>query len=241
MDTSLDAHSADAPPEAVVRAAVAALEAERWADVVPLVAPAALAQFRSSRVAALIELARRVPRTPEQIEAEHPGLSPEAVKHHADQERIWSERGTPALLHEWGVKDIRELDALSDAELLTRFLAASSPAARLRASWAVGDTPLNAPAPDAAEHLPRLRWRVLESVIENDHHAHVSFRQFWHNDGGAQGSEEFGRVRVTTLDRTPMGWRLRIDSSLLAQQYGISVHHAAGGGETSPTRDQACR
>lgn len=175
----------------------------------------------------MLELARRVPRTPEQIQAEHPGLSPEAVEHHANQERIWSERGGPALLQEWGVKDASELEALSDAELLTRFLAASSPAARLRAAWAVSDAP-DGPAPEATDHLPPVRWSVLGSVIEDDRYAHVSFRQLWGAERESDGPEESGRIRVTTLDRTPLGWRLRIDSSLLAQQYGVSAHQANG-------------
>lgn len=237
MDDSPVAPAAGATPEEVVRAAVAALESERWADVVPLVAPTALTNFRSSLVAAMIEVARRVPRTPEQIQAEHPGLSPEAVKHQANQERIWSERGIPALLQEWGVVDVSELEELSDAELLARFLAASSPAARLRAAWSASDLPPDAPPPRAAEHLPRVRWRVLGSVIEDDRYALVSFRQLWGEEGEPEGPDESGRTRVTTLDRTPLGWRLRIDSSLLAQQYGVSVHRANDGGDGSPARD----
>ena len=236
MNDSIYALATDTAPEEIVRAAVAALEAERWADVVPLVAPAALTQFRSTRVAAMVELTRRVPRTLEQVLAEHPGLSTEAAQRHADQERVWAERGGPALLHEWGVEDASELEALSDAEFLTRFLAASSPAARLRAAWAVSNPPPDGPPPDATGYLPRIHWTVLDSVIEDDRTALVRFRQHWGAKDEPDGSEEAGRIRVTTLDRTAMGWRLRIDSSLLAQQYGVSVHRPDGEESRSPAR-----
>lgn len=207
-------HSADMSPEDVVRTAAIAIEEERWADLIPLVAPEALAPFTNSFAESLRRMAERTPRTAEEIRAEQPWLPLAVAEFHAEEERVAIERGLPQLLREWGVSDFSELNACTPEELFVRYMAANSPGARLRHAWAVSHTPVDDPEAEVAKYPPRpRRMTVVGSVVE-DQYAHVVFREHYGDDSAS--ITPF--VRLTTLVRTPGGWRLQMDGSLLVQQ-----------------------
>ena len=213
----------DLSPEDVVRAAIAAMEEERWADLIPLVDPAALAPFADSFVASLRAMAERTPRTAEEIRAAEPWLPLAVAEHQAAEERTWIERGRPQLLREWGVRDFAELEPLSPEELFVRYAAANSPLARLRQAWAVSHTPVEDPEAEAAKHPPMDPRRVVVgSVVEDDRYAHVLFREHYGDDTSSVTPD----ARLTTLLRTRAGWRLRMDGSLLMHQGWMRVYRA---------------
>jgi hypothetical protein len=211
-------------PEDVVRAAIAALEAERWADLLPLVDPSALAPLAESFVPALREMAARRPRTAEEIRESEPWLPLPVAEYQAEQERTWVEKGRPQLLRDWGVRDLSELEPLSPDELFVRYVAANSPGARFRQALAVSDVTIDEAEMEEAVHPPSLRRTVIGSVVEAEEgFAHVLFRE--HYDG--EGSGITPNVRMTTLVRTPAGWRLQMDGSLLVYQGWMHVHRTA--------------
>jgi hypothetical protein len=202
----------------VVKAAVAALEAERWADVVPLVHPEALQRHRDTQVRWMVEMEQRAPRTPEELRAEQPWLSPEVASFYAEQERTHVTGGLPGMREQWGVASFRELEALSPAEFFVRYLSASSPPAKLRVALAESRNPIRDVATTfpAAAAAHRRRWAVLGEVVEGTGKAHVVYRERY--GAGDDANEQAGDVRVTTLDYTHGRWWLRIDTSLLDQQ-----------------------
>lgn len=199
----------------VVRAAVAALEQERWADVVSLVQPEALKRHRASHLRRMIEMEQREPRTPDDLQAEQPWLSREVAAFYAEQERAHVAGSLPVLRAQWGVASFRELEALSPAEFFTRYLAASTPVAKLHAALAASHRPPadmeSALEASASAHRPR--WTVLGEVVEGTGMAHVVYRERW-----GDSDEDAGGIRVTTLDYRDGRWWLRIDHTLLAQQ-----------------------
>ena len=210
-------------PEDVVRAAVAAMEQERWADLLPLVDPAALPPFGDMLVASLHAASERTPRTAEEIREAEPWLPLAVAEYQAGEERKWLENGRPQLLQEWGVSDFAELELLTPGELFVRYASANSPAARLRHAWAVSHTPVDDPAAEAAKHpQPMIRRVVIGSVVEGDRFAHVLFREDFGDDGS--DGRVTPHVRMTTLVGTPAGWRLQLDGSLLMQQGWMRVY-----------------
>jgi Arc/MetJ-type ribon-helix-helix transcriptional regulator len=200
----------------VVQAAVAALEAERWEDVLPLVRPDAVKALRETRVRWMEESEMRSARTPEQVQAEQPWLPREVAAYYAEQDQQYATAGMPMPGAEWGVSSASELRALSPDQFFVRFLSAASPAARLRAAIAVSAKPPKdlAGALASAAALNQRRWVVLGEVAEGTRRAHVLFREL---AAKAQYDAEApaGEVRVTTLDHVEGRWWLRIDHTLL--------------------------
>ncbi|HEX6908777.1 MAG TPA: hypothetical protein VF142_00200, partial [Longimicrobium sp.] len=118
---------------------------------------------------------------------------------------------------QWGVASFRELETLSPAEFFARYLAASSPASKLRAALAMSHRPPAdvESAAQVAGAAIRRRWTVLGEVAEAPGMAHVVYRERWGDDGA---DEAGGGVRVTTLDYVDDRWWLRIDDALLSEQ-----------------------
>lgn len=203
----------------IVRAAVAALEAERWRDVLLLVRPEAVQAHRDTHVRWMVESETRAPRTPEQLLAEQPWLPRDVAAHYAEQEEKHRTAGLPVMRAEWGVSSFRELEALSPAEFFIRYLSASSPAAKLRAALAVSLRPPKdlATAIDAVAAAPRRQWVVLGEVAEGTRKAHVLYREL---PGGERYDPDApgGDVRITTLDHADGRWWVRIDHTLLDPQ-----------------------
>jgi hypothetical protein len=202
---------------AVVQAAITALEEERWADVVSLVRPEALRRHRDSHLRWMVESEQRKARTPEELQAEQPWLPREVAAFYAEQEQQHVSGALPVTRAQWGVASFRELETLSPAEFFARYLAASTPAAKLRIALAVS----HKPPPDVesavqeAEAAHRRRWIVLGEVAEGTRTSHVVYREQWGGDGA---DDVPGGVRVTTLDYVDGRWWLRIDHTLLAEQ-----------------------
>jgi hypothetical protein len=203
----------------VVRAAVASLDAGRWADVIAWVRPEAVQQFRDTQLRHLLDAEVRAPRTPAQVQAEQPWIPLEVAAFYADEEQTHATRGLPALRAEWGVdSSFAELEALTPAEFFTRFLAASSPAARLRGALAISRKPPRdydralAAASESRRHLV-----VLGDVREGSRLAHVLYRDLL-GGGTYDPDAEQGFPRVTTLDLVEGRWWLRIDHTLLHSQ-----------------------
>jgi hypothetical protein len=187
------------------------MEGERWADVVSFVRPEALQRHRDSHLPRLVESEHREPRTAEDLHAEQPWLTREVAAFYAEQEHKHVTGGLPVMRAQWGVDSFRELEALSPAEFFVRYLAASTPAAKLRAALAVSHRP---PADvERAVQAQRRRWTVLGEVAEGPRTAHVVYREQWGDDGNMDGG-----VRLTTLDYVEGRWWLRIDHTLLAEQ-----------------------
>jgi hypothetical protein len=195
----------------VVQAAISAMEGERWADVVSLVRPEALQRHRDSHLRRLVESEQREPRTPEDLQAEQPWLPREVAAFYAEQEQKHVTGGLPVMRAQWGVASFRELETLAPAEFFARYLAASTPAAKLRAACAVSNRP--PPDVESAVQAQRRRWTVLGEVAEGSRTAHVVYREQWGDDGDIDGG-----VRLTTLDYAEGRWWLRIDHTLLAEQ-----------------------
>lgn len=200
-----------------MQAAIAAMEGERWADVASLVRPEALQRHRDSQLRWMIELERRGPRTPEDLQAEQPWLPREVAAFYAEQDQKHVTGGLSAMRTQWGVASFRELEALSPAEFLARYLAASTPAAKLRAALAMSHRP---PADvesalQSASSATRRRWTVLGEVAEGTDTAHVVYRE---RLGDHDMDQAGGGVRVTTLDYVDGRWWLRMDDALLSEQ-----------------------
>lgn len=104
-----------------------------------------------------------------------------------------------AILAEWGVNAVEELERCSDDELFGRWLSASSPEAKRR----VATSGRGAPAG------PRLRRQVIGPVKEGEALVHVVYRESWEDSGRP------GILRIATVRMTPVGWRLALDYGLL--------------------------
>jgi hypothetical protein len=213
-------------PTGVVRAAVAALEAECWNDVLSLVRPEAVQAFRDSYLPMLLDSETRQPRTAEEVQAEQPWIPREVAAYQAEEEHTAHTRGLPQIRKEWGVSSFSALEPLSPAEFFGRYLAATSFPARLRTEIAVSPRPPR----DANDYLAavqasRRRWNVLGEVREGTRHAHVLFRELYDGEPYDPETAE-GYIQVTTLDLIDGRWWLRIDHTLLAQQgwtYTVAV------------------
>ena len=191
-------------PEAVVRAALAALHDKRWVDLLPLVRPVALRAHRDLHLRYLVAMEAAPARDAGTIRAEQPWLSAPDAAERARQAAEHRAAALPALRAVWGVVSLRELDALSPADFLVRFLAATD----------------GSPAGETAG-----RWRVLGEVMEDDRLAHVVYREA--PSGMAASAFESMPVRVTTLDRADGLWWLRVDDTLLARPVAHAVWRPA--------------
>jgi hypothetical protein len=213
----------------VVRAVVAALEGERWAEVVPFVRPDALREYRDTEVRRLVWMEQRAPRTPEQIRAEQPWVTPEVATFYAEQERTHTAASLPAERAQWGVTSFRDLQALSPAAFFVRYLAASTPAARMRMALAVSHNPPRdvAGAVRSAEAGSRRSWVVLGEVAEGTDKAHVVYRERMAASGIEGGHA--GEVRLTTLDYADGQWWMRMGPPLLDHQGWSFVWDPAAG------------
>jgi hypothetical protein len=213
----------------VVQAAAAALEAERWLDVLPLVRPEAVQALRDTRVRWMEELEMRPARTPEQVLAEQPWLPREVAAYYAEQDQQYVAAGAQVTWAEWGVSSVGELKALSPDEFFVRYLSAASPAAKLRAALTASHKPPKdlAGVLASAAALNKRRWVILGEIAEGTRRAHVLFREL---AAGKQydGEEPDGDVRVTTLDFAEGRWWLRIDHTLLESPPAYSFAWAPG-------------
>lgn len=168
----------DTPTE-LVRAAVAALDAARWEDVLPLVRPEALRRFRDVQWRGMVASEAR-----------------------------------PAL---------REPEGLSPEECFVRYLAASSPAEKLRQAIAISPKPPADPEMAVESALRAgLGIVVLGEICEGERQAHVLYRQM-HDETPYDPEAPTGHLQVTTLDHADGRWWLRIDHTLLDPQGWTTV------------------
>jgi len=221
----VNVNDSDSPAE-IVRAAVAAMEVERWSGVLPLVRPEAVQAFRDSYLPMLIDAETRQPRTAEEVKSEQPWIPLEVAAYYAAEEHTALTRGLPQMRAEWGVSSFSELESLPAAEFFARYLAAYSFPARMRAAMAVSPKPsTDAASYKAAAEAARRRWIVLGDVREGTRRAHVLFREMPGGESYDADTAE-GHIQVTTLDLIDGRWWMRIDHTLLAQQgwtYTVAV------------------
>lgn len=208
------AGSAHGSPTEVVQAAVVALAAGRWGDLLPLVRKEAVQRFRDTCLRGLIESETWPARTVEQVTEEQPWLPREVAAYQAHEEEKQIVAGLPARLAAWGVSTFRELEAVAPEEFFVRYLSASSPAAKLRQAMAVSPRPPEHPERALGEAAgPKVV--VLGEVREGSRHAHVLYRQL-HGPAEVYDPEHpAGHVLVTHLDFEDGRWWLRIDHTLL--------------------------
>lgn len=95
------------------------------------------------------------------------------------------------VLADWGIRDAAEAESLSDADLFARWMEAFS---------------ARTPSAEPQAPPPAVHRALLGSVHEGEETAHVVYREFIRN-GSA--------LRITTLRRTPQGWKLKVDHNLL--------------------------
>lgn len=209
-------------PTAIVKAAVAALEAGRWGDLLPLVPQQAVRRIREAQLRWLMESETRTAPTAEEIMAAQPWLPREVAAYHAKQEQMQITAGLPATRAGWGVSSFRELETLSPPEFFIRYLEASSPAAKLRKAIAVSPQPPADPA-RALREAASPKIIVLGEVREGARHAHVLYRQLHDASEVYDPDEPEGHVRVTHVDFVDGRWWLRIDHSLLDPQGWLTV------------------
>ena len=211
---------AHASPTEVVRSAVAALDSERWGDVLPLVQMEAVQRLRERTLRWLVDSESRPARSADEVRAEQPWLPAEVAAFYAEQEERAVTAGLPGHRAQWGVSSFRELDALSPADFFLRYLATSSPSAKLRMALATSPRP---PRDDLAAQLAdaaaRPRIVVLGAIVEGGQQAHVLYRES-HAPDEYDGAVHPGDVRVTTLDLVDGRWWLRIDHTLLTGKAG---------------------
>jgi hypothetical protein len=207
-----------ASPIEVVQSAVAALEGERWAEILPLVRAESIQRLRDSTLRWLVEEESRPARTADDVRAEQPWLPPEVAAFYAEQEERGVTAGLPGHRAQWGVSSFRELEALSPEDFFIRYLATSSPSAKLRMALATSPRP---PRDDIAAQIADAAARpvilVLGAIMEGDRQAHVLYRES-HPADEHDGNVLPGDVRVTTLDLVDGRWWLRIDHTLLDRQ-----------------------
>jgi hypothetical protein len=193
-------------------------EGELWAEILPLVRAEAVQGLRDSTLRWLMQSEARPARSAEEVRTEQPWLPPEVAAYVAEQEGLAVTAGLSEQRALWGVSSFRELEALSPAEFFIRYLAASSPSAKLRVALATSPMQPRAGAsglPPGAE--VRMRFVVLGEILEGSRQAHVLYRQLI-------GSEPYdpdtpdGHLRVTTLDHVDGRWWLRLDHTLLDPQ-----------------------
>ncbi|HEX9939446.1 MAG TPA: hypothetical protein VGB15_20050 [Longimicrobium sp.] len=202
-------------PAAVVRAAAAALEEERWEDVLAAVDQRELERTGEGILSYFRAMVTRSPRTADEILAERPYLPREVAAWEASSEANSIERGLPWMLREWGVHEPAELASLSAAELFIRWLKASSPAAVMRMAWATSPTPVVDPAAQAGAPPPVVRHTVY-GAVEHGEEAFVVYRQAWVRPGQSMANDAAaGTLRVARVARTPEGWRLMLDQDFL--------------------------
>ena len=215
MDRSVAPTSVSATE--VVQAAITAMEGEHWADVAALVRPEALQKHRDSQLRWLVQSEQRGPRTPADLHAEQPWIAPEVAAFYAAQDLKHATDGLAVMRAQWGVTSFRELEPLSPADFFARYLAASTPAAKLRAALATSHRPPAdaESAAQAAKSATGRRWVVLGEVAEATGAAHVVYRERW---GDAESPGGGGAVKVTTLDYVDGRWWLRADDALLSEQ-----------------------
>jgi hypothetical protein len=203
-------------PAAVVRAAAAALEEERWADVLATVDEGELERAAEGILSYVRAMVARTPRTADEILAERPYLPREVAEWEASSEADSIERARPWLLREWGVHDAAELASLSAPELFVRWLRASSPAAVMRMARATSLTPMADPDVQAEARPPAVR-HIVYGGVEHGNEAYVVYRQAWVHAGQPEPGDAAagGNLRVVRLQRTPAGWRLVLDHDFL--------------------------
>ncbi|HEX8831329.1 MAG TPA: hypothetical protein VF705_09200 [Longimicrobium sp.] len=198
----------------LVKAAAAALEAQRWADIVPLVHPDSLASFKEAQL-------RRLRRDEEFARAAagsdeiRPGGN--AAAHEAV--RAGEARALPRILAEWGVRSsFRELEDLAPADFLERFLAATSPGALARITLAVHD-----PSADAGafrDKSPQRQIIVLGEVLEGSSTAHVLYREVGPGEEYDPDSPQ-GVVLITEAHLRDSRWWLRVGQRGLLERPSV--------------------
>jgi hypothetical protein len=109
-------------------------------------------------------------------------------------------RAAAAVLAEWGVAAVEDLEQLDVGDLFLRWLRASAPDAKFRIAG----------GGDAAPDGPALHRQVIGEVYEGPEVAHVVYRDTWTGPDLSRGT-----LRVATVQRTPAGWRMRVDHELL--------------------------
>ncbi|HZG44093.1 MAG TPA: hypothetical protein VEY93_14190, partial [Longimicrobium sp.] len=168
---------AHASPMELVQSVVTALKGERWADILPLVRVEAVQRLRDSTLRSLVQSEARVPRTAEDVRAEQPWLPQEVAAYYAEQEELAVTAGLPEQLASWGVSSFRELEVLSPADFFIRYLAASSPSAKLRVALATSPEPPRVEVAELLAEEARVRIVVLGEIAESRVQAHVLYRQ----------------------------------------------------------------
>ncbi len=193
-------------PEAVARAFFSALEASEWEQAASLVHPATAAKIRQSVLSHVAAWTTREIPTVELLRRFDPEMPEEVAEYQVRRARETLTREESPLLYMLArVRTAAEVEALSDREVLARYLEAQDPRYQFqRAREQVDRFKLPDVAPP--RNPPRMRHTVLGHVLEADSLAHVVYRAAGEAEGAVLPEEH---VAVLSLVQTPQGWRVR--------------------------------
>jgi hypothetical protein len=185
----------DEDPVTVASAAFAAVDARNWRALLAYLDPAALPAVKHQAISVAESVSSRKPSTPEEIQAQQPGLPLAVAEWYAEQEQRAILAEEPAGLTSLGVASVEELRSLPEADVFVRWLSATDVTERRRRMYAQ----LHGVAPEEAQSFPAspTRRRVIGCVVE-DGTAHVLYRDL---DRGPA-------LQVESLTHTDRGWRL---------------------------------
>jgi hypothetical protein len=230
MIESADAQvpSPGAAAEAVVRSAFEAMDAKRWMDAAALVDPDALSRFRDWRIEHVREMERMRSTPPEQRYG--PDTPPEVVAWFEEKRAKAEEaerRSGFMLPGEFArVESLEELEALSPKELFARYLEARDPREQFEQARKAAGRELPGAVVKQADAAVQAQRTVIGSTVENDSTVYVVYRTRL----GNRPWEEPDRIAVTTVRRTPQGWRMRTgahDEGLFSNSFGFAVSFPA--------------
>jgi hypothetical protein len=189
-------------PEAVVDAIFVALEAKQYEAVARYIEPQSLAQFHGNVLAAAAETPR--PLTVEDLKRHDPDLPDAVAEYQVQQFALRAADAGSWLLRDYaGIETREQLQALSPEQLLGRWLAGQAPEHQLRQTIRENRHPVT--ESDLVPVLPQIRRQVLGAVREDESVAHVVYRFIWQIGNEEEADID---VKVTTLRRTPVGWRM---------------------------------
>ncbi|MBB4636497.1 hypothetical protein [Longimicrobium terrae] len=215
MDSS--APAAMLSPQDVVRTVFDLVAAERYDEVAAYVDAEDLERLRPDAEAAT-RVPELIPKTADDWMRHDPEL-PRAVAEYYVR-RAGPARAASALSRTFaGVDSAEELQALSTAQLLGRWLQAADPRWMLRQML---DEDARS-SPEAAD-IPAVRRVVAGATLEEDDTAHVVFRSGF-------GSDLLPMLEVASLRRTAGGWRMRFGKHNFLGTMAFGISFGPGPGE----------
>lgn len=187
-----------AEAEAVVRRAFEAVDERRWSDVVALVHPEAVRRLHASELQTARLLERRGPEL-----YRDPEMPEEVARWYEERSRKHREELGSPVRARYGVESLAELEALSPAELMARWLQGRDPReSMLRHLHARGRAEV---ADSVVARFPVPARNVVGAVAQDDSTVQVVYTVRMPGDTCRTAAVQ---PALATVRRSPAGWRL---------------------------------